>query len=330
MQFIDEAKIHLKAGNGADGCISFRREKFIPNGGPDGGNGGNGASVIIKAVSNLNTLIDYRYKQHFKATNGQPGRGRNCHGASGKPLILAVPIGTQIYAEDGETLIADLLFDGQQITIVHGGKGGKGNSNFKSSINQAPRINTKGVTGEELWVWLKLKLISDVGIIGLPNAGKSTFISAISAAKPKIANYPFTTLKPKLGMVIYNYDEIIFADLPGLIEGASEGHGLGHRFLKHIERCKILLHLIDINSQDPYGDYYKIRNELENFNPELIHKPEFVALSKIDSLEEGKIKLIQEELSSQINKEVFTISSHSKQGVNSLIVEIYNSIHPSS
>lgn len=319
MQFIDEAKIHLQAGNGANGCISFRREKFIPNGGPDGGNGGDGGSIIFKAVSNLNTLIDYRYKQHFKANNGEPGKGKNRHGASRPTLILEVPVGTQIFTEDGEILIADLSAENSQVTIAHGGKGGRGNASFKTSVNQAPRMSTNGTKGEELWVRIKLKLISDVGVIGLPNAGKSTFLSTITAAKSKAASYPFTTLKPKLGVVFHDYKEIIFADLPGLIEGASEGRGLGHRFLKHVERCKILLHLIDVSSQDPHASYLTIRKELTNYSKELPKKLEVVALSKSDSLGDEEAQKVQKELSKKLNKRVFLISSITKENLQELI-----------
>ncbi len=327
MQFIDETKVHLKAGKGADGCVSFRREKFIPNGGPDGGNGGNGASIAVRAVSNLNTLIDYRYRQHFKGDNGEPGRGKNCHGASKKTLFLNVPVGTQIFTENGEVLIADLSEEGQTIIIAQGGYGGKGNANFKSSTNQAPRIRTKGTEGEELSVWLKLKLFSDIGIIGLPNAGKSTFISTVSAARPKIADYPFTTLKPKLGMVIHNFREIVFADIPGLIEGASQGHGLGHRFLKHVERCKILLHLIDISSEDPVKDYTTIRNELALYNPALAEKEEIVAFTKIDICPEEKQQEYIAEFENKIGRKAYLISTVTNQNISSILEHAYQIIH---
>jgi len=328
MQFLDEAKIYIKAGNGAGGCISFRREKFIPNGGPDGGNGGSGASVIFKAVSNLNTLIDYRYQQHFKAQSGEPGKGRNCHGLSRKPLVLKVPVGTQILTEDGKILIADLSHENQEVVIAEGGKGGRGNATFKSSVNQAPRMKTDGTKGEELWVWIKLKLISDVGIIGMPNAGKSTLISSISAAKPKIASYPFTTLKPSLGMVTKHFKEISFADIPGLIEGASEGHGLGHRFLKHIERCKILLHLIDINSPDIAKDYKIVRKELKNYSETLSNKLEIVAVNKSDSVSAEEAKKFVKSLERKIKKKIHLISSVSKEGIDNLLEEIYKELNP--
>ncbi|MEQ9115382.1 MAG: GTPase ObgE [Rickettsiales bacterium] len=323
MQFLDEAKIFIKAGDGASGCVSFRREKFIPNGGPDGGNGGNGSSVIIRTASNLNTLIDYRYKQHFKAKSGEPGKGSNRHGQSRPPLILTVPVGTQIFTENGDVLIADLSQEDQEITIAEGGRGGRGNATFKSSTNQAPRTKTTGTIGEELWIWMKLKLISDVGIIGKPNAGKSTFISSISRAKPKIASYPFTTLKPQLGMVIKNFQEISFADIPGLIEGASDGHGLGHRFLKHIERCKILLHLIDINAHRAEIDYKIIRKELNNYSKLLSNKAEIIALNKCDSKSPEEAKEIAAYLEKKIKKKVFIISAVSKEGIDLLLDKVY-------
>lgn len=329
MQFLDEVKIYLKAGNGANGCVSFRREKYIERGGPDGGDGGNGSSIIIKAIRNLNTLIDYRYKQHFKADAGESGKGKNRHGLSRKPLILKVPVGTQIFAEDGETFITDLPNEGDEFEIAKGGIGGKGNTRFKSSINRAPKIATKGTPGEELWVWLRLKLISNVGIIGLPNAGKSTFLSAISSARPKIADYPFTTLKPQLGMVIHNFKEIVFADIPGLIEGASEGHGLGHKFLKHIERCQILLHLIDINSSQIIKDYKCIRTELKNYSEILSNKSEFIALNKVDSIEEKEAIKIQKDLSKKLKKPVYLISSVSNYGIPKLLSNIYDNLFPS-
>jgi len=326
MRFLDEAKIHLKAGNGGNGCVSFRREKFIPFGGPNGGDGGNGGSIIIEATSNINTLIDYRYTQHFKAESGEHGKGKNRYGCAGNSLVLKVPVGTQIYAEDGSTIIANFSKVGESITIAHGGKGGLGNSHFKSSTNQAPRKFIPGESGEELWVWLRLKLISDVGIIGLPNAGKSTLLSVVSAAKPKIADYPFTTLKPQLGVVRVGYDSFVIADLPGLIEGASEGVGIGDRFLKHIERCKILLHLIDITSTDIYKDYKTIRHELENYSKELAKKNEIVVLNKTDLLDEAEVKKIQKKLAKALGKEVFTISGAQQKSVQDLMYHLYNII----
>ena len=250
MSLIDEVKVSLKAGDGGNGCASFRREKYVPFGGPSGGDGGNGGDIIIKVDHNLSTLLDYRYKQHFKAERGENGKSRDMYGAFGKSLVLKVPCGTQVYAEDKQTIIADLDKDSESVVIARGGKGGIGNIHFKSSTNQAPRQFTKGELGESMWVWLQLKLISDIGIIGLPNAGKSTLISATTAAKSKVADYPFTTLKPALGVVNVIDNGFVLADIPGLIEGASSGVGLGHKFLKHIERCKILLHLIDVTDKD--------------------------------------------------------------------------------
>ena len=248
MHFIDEVKIYLKAGDGGNGIVAFRREKFIEYGGPDGGTGGKGGNIILRVTKDLNTLIDFRYKQHFKAERGRNGGGSNCTGHGGEDMIVRVPVGTQILAEDRETVLADLIEDGQEVVIAKGGGGGLGNAVFKSSTNQAPEKATPGVLGDELWVWLQLKLLSDVGLLGLPNAGKSTFLAAVSSAKPKIADYPFTTLKPQLGVAYIADEEIVIADIPGLIEGASQGHGLGDRFLRHIERCRALLHLIDIAS----------------------------------------------------------------------------------
>lgn len=325
MQFLDEAKIYLKAGDGGNGCVSFRREKFIPDGGPDGGDGGRGGSIVFTTAMNLNTLIDYRYKQHFKAQNGRPGSGANRQGHSGSNLVLQVPLGTQIFAEDKRTLIADLDQKEQSFIIARGGQGGKGNARFKSSVNQAPKTATKGEEGEEIWVWVKLKLISDVGIIGLPNAGKSTFLSRITSAKPKIADYPFTTLKPQLGVCKFGYEELVFADIPGLIEGASHGVGLGHRFLKHIERCKTLLHLIDANSDDLLKDYQIVRSELDQYAAQttnLENKQEIIAINKIDSVD---IELIKEKMAplKKLNKKLFIISSVTGEGVDKLLEEIF-------
>lgn len=289
MQFIDEAKIYLKAGNGGAGAVSFRREKFVPMGGPDGGDGGRGGSIIARAVGSLNTLIDFRYKQHFKARIGMHGSGRQCSGPAGEDIIFDVPIGTQIFEEDGETLIADLMHVGEEVRLVKGGMGGLGNMNFKSSTNQAPRYAQPGTEGEERWVWLRLKLLCDAGLLGKPNAGKSTFLAATSRAKPKIADYPFTTLKPQLGVVYVDEREFVLADIPGLIEGAHEGAGLGTRFLKHIERCGVLLHLVDGTQEDVSEAYRIIRHELESYSTKLACKPEIIALNKIDAMTEEEI-----------------------------------------
>ncbi|WP_198368805.1 GTPase ObgE [Roseomonas rosulenta] len=285
MKFLDEAKVWIKAGDGGDGVIAFRREKFIEFGGPDGGNGGKGGDVVAEAVEGLNTLIDYRYAQHFKARKGGNGAGSDRTGAGSDDVVLKVPVGTQILAEDRETLIADLDAPGKRVVIAKGGDGGHGNAHFKTSTNRAPRRADKGWPGDERWVWLRLKLIADAGLVGLPNAGKSTFLAAVSAAKPKIADYPFTTLHPQLGVVRLNAtEEFVLADIPGLIEGAHEGAGLGDRFLGHVERCAVLLHLIDGTQADPAGAYRTIRAELAGYGHGLVDKPEIVALNKLDAM----------------------------------------------
>jgi GTP-binding protein len=284
MKFLDQAKIHLKSGNGGPGCLSFRHEKNLEFGGPDGGNGGRGGDVIFVAVKNLNTLIDFRYTQHFLAKNGEHGKGKLRSGENGSDMIIKVPVGTEILAEDGETVLADMTVDGQTITLLKGGDGGFGNAHYKSATNQAPRKSTPGWPGAEMDVWLRLKLIADAGIIGLPNAGKSTFLAACSAAKPKIADYPFTTLHPNLGVVKIDDFSFVLADIPGLIEGAHEGRGLGDQFLGHVERTAVLLHLIDINSEDVCATYDVIRNELYQYGAGLDTKAEVIALNKADTL----------------------------------------------
>lgn len=285
MKFLDEAKVFIKSGDGGDGVIAFRRERFIEFGGPDGGNGGRGGNVYAEAVEGLNTLIDYRYAQHFKARKGGNGAGSDRTGAGADDVIMKVPVGTQILDEDKETLIADLDAPGKRALLAKGGDGGFGNANFKSSTNRAPRRADKGWPGEEKWVWLRLKLIADAGLVGLPNAGKSTFLAAASAARPKIADYPFTTLHPQLGVVRLNAtEEFVLADIPGLIEGASEGAGLGTRFLGHVERCRVLLHLIDGSQADPAAAYRLIRTELEEYGGGLADKPEIVVLNKVDAM----------------------------------------------
>ena len=289
MKFLDTAKIYIKAGDGGAGCVGFRREKFIEFGGPDGGDGGNGGDVWAECVANLNTLIDFRYQQHFKAKNGVPGMGRNRAGPNGADVTIKVPPGTEIYAEDGETLIADLKTVGQRVRLAKGGNGGFGNAHFKSSTNQAPRHANPGLPGEELTVWLKLKLIADAGLIGLPNAGKSTFLAAVSAAKPKIADYPFTTLHPNLGVVRVGDTDFVLADIPGLIEGAHEGAGLGTRFLGHVERTRVLLHLVDATGEDIAAAYRTVRRELKAYGHRLDKKQEIVALSKCDALSTEQI-----------------------------------------
>ncbi|GLK69800.1 GTPase ObgE [Hansschlegelia plantiphila] len=284
MKFLDQAKIYVRSGDGGAGCVSFRREKFIEFGGPDGGDGGRGGDVIIECVGGLNTLIDYRFRQHFKAKTGVHGMGKNRTGANGADMVLKVPVGTQVLDDDEETLLADFTEEGQRIVLAKGGNGGFGNAYFKTSSNQAPRRANPGLEGKEMWIWLRLKLIAEAGLVGLPNAGKSTFLAAVSAAKPKIADYPFTTLHPNLGVVAVDEREFVMADIPGLIEGAHEGVGLGDRFLGHVERCGVLLHLVD-GTTDHAGEAYKIvRGELEAYGGGLAEKPEIVALSKSDSL----------------------------------------------
>ncbi len=289
MKFLDQAKINLKAGNGGSGSASFRREKFVEFGGPDGGDGGDGGSIIFEAERNLNTLIDFRYAQHFKAQHGKSGSKRNKTGANGKDLILKVPVGTQIYEEDNNTLIYDFKKNKEKYLIASGGKGGLGNVRFKSSTNRAPKKKTNGKDGEEFWVWLQLKIIADVGIIGLPNAGKSSLLAALTRAKPKIANYPFTTINPNLGVTYYNDKEVTLADIPGLVEGAHKGIGLGVKFLRHIERCKILLHLIDITEDNLIENYLKIRSELKKYDLSLFKKKEIIFFNKSDLIEKKEL-----------------------------------------
>src|SRR5690349_6461044 len=315
MKFLDEAKVYVASGAGGNGCVSFRREKFIEFGGPNGGDGGKGGDVVIEAVDGLNTLIDYRYQQHFKAQRGENGMGKDRHGANGSDIVLRVPMGTQVYEEDGETLLADLTEIGQRVTIAKGGNGGFGNAHFKSSTNRAPRHANPGQPGEELTIRLRLKLIADAGVIGLPNAGKSTFLSVVSAAKPKIADYPFTTLHPQLGVVRIDEREFVLADLPGLIEGAHEGVGLGDRFLGHTERCRVLLHLVDGTVEDA-GEAYKIvRDELEAYGHGLSEKPEIVALSKADALTPEQLKQQFARLKRACKKTPLVLSAQSGQGV---------------
>lgn len=315
MKFLDQAKIYIQSGKGGDGCLSFRREKFIEFGGPNGGDGGKGGAVWAECVDNLNTLIDYRYQQHFKAKNGRPGEGSNRTGANGEDCIIKVPPGTQIFEEDNETLIADLVEPGERVLLARGGNGGFGNAHFKSSVNQAPRRTNPGQPGEELTIWLRLKLIADAGLVGLPNAGKSTFLATVSAAKPKIADYPFTTLHPNLGVVRVGERDFVLADIPGLIEGANEGAGLGTRFLGHIERCRVLLHLIDATQEDVTGAYETVRGELEAYGIDLEDKPEIVALSKCDAVSGEEIAEKSRAIADITGRVPMQISSASGQGV---------------
>tara|TARA_Y100000589_G_C27127135_1_gene619014 strand:- start:559 stop:1542 length:984 start_codon:yes stop_codon:yes gene_type:complete len=318
MKFLDQVKIYIKAGNGGDGSPSFRREKFIEYGGPDGGDGGKGGSVILKSERNLNTLIDYRYQQHHKAKRGENGSGQNRTGKNGDNLVLKVPLGTQVFEEDNKTLIFDFVKVGEEFVAAMGGKGGLGNTRFKSSTNRAPRKYTKGTTGEEFTIWLQLKTIADIGIIGLPNAGKSSLLSAITNANPKIANYQFTTLNPNLGVASYDNKEITIADIPGLVEGAHKGTGLGIQFLKHIERCKSLLHMIDITNKDIKKSYNQIKKELKSYNSKLFKKKELVILNKTDLIEENEIREITKKFSKAINSEVITLSTLDKKSVSNI------------
>ncbi len=315
MKFLDEAKVYVRSGDGGNGCVAFRREKFIEFGGPSGGDGGRGGDVVVEAVEGLNTLIDYRYQQHFKAKPGGHGMGKERHGAKGADVVLRVPVGTQVFDEDKETLLADLTEAGQRVVIAKGGNGGFGNAHFKSSTNRAPRHANPGQPGEERWVWLRLKLIADAGLVGLPNAGKSTFLAAVSAAKPKIADYPFTTLSPQLGVVRIDDAEFVLADIPGLIEGAHEGAGLGDRFLGHIERCRVLLHLVDGTAEDAGKAYKTVRAELQAYGHGLAEKPEVVALSKADAMTAEQIKAQAARLKRAAKRAPLVLSAHSGEGV---------------
>ena len=324
MKFLDQVKIYIRAGNGGDGSPSFRREKFIEFGGPDGGDGGNGGSVVLISERNLNTLIDYRYQQHLKAQRGDNGAGQNRTGKGGDDLILKVPIGTQVFEEDNKTLIYDFKKEGEKFVAAAGGKGGLGNTRFKSSTNRAPKKFTKGTKGEEFTIWLQLKTIADIGIIGLPNAGKSSLLAAITNANPKIANYKFTTLNPNLGVAQYDNKEVVLADIPGLVEGAHEGVGLGIQFLKHIERCKSLLHLIDITNLDIKESYDQVKKELANYSSEMMKKKEIVVLNKTDLVDKDIIDEIILEFSKDINCEIITLSTLDKNSIAQLKSKLIN------
>jgi GTPase len=326
MKFLDEAKVYIRSGSGGNGCVSFRREKFIEFGGPNGGDGGKGGDVIAVAVDGLNTLIDYRYQQHVTAKSGQGGMGKDRHGAGGADVMLKVPVGTQIFDEDGETLLADFTKAGESATLAHGGNGGFGNARFKSSTNRSPRNANPGQPGTELTLRLRLKLIADAGIVGLPNAGKSTFLAAVSAAKPKIADYPFTTLHPQLGVVDVDGREFVLADIPGLIEGAHEGVGLGDRFLGHVERCRVLLHLIDGTSEDAGEAYKTVRAELSAYGQELADKPEIVALNKADALSPDEIKQQMARLKRVAKKTPLVLSAVSGEGVPEVLRALFDVI----
>ena len=315
MKFLDEAKVFIRSGDGGNGCVAFRREKFIEYGGPSGGNGGRGGDVIIEVADGLNTLIDYRYQQHFKAAKGVDGMGSDRHGANAKDIVMKVPLGTQIFDEDKETLIHDFDKVGDRFVLATGGNGGFGNAHFKTSTNRAPRNANPGQPGEERWIWLRLKLIADAGLVGLPNAGKSTFLSVVSAAKPKIADYPFTTLHPQLGVVRIDGREFVLADIPGLIEGAHEGAGLGDRFLGHVERCRVLLHLVDATCEHAGKAYKTVRTELEAYADTLADKTEIVALNKIDAVSPEELKEQKARLKRASKKTPLLISGVSGEGV---------------
>jgi len=324
MKFLDQVKIFVKAGDGGSGSPSFRREKFIEFGGPDGGDGGKGGSVVLKAERNLNTLIDLRYQQHFKAERGSDGSGKNKTGRSGKTLVLKVPVGTQIFEEDNKTVIYDFKKENEEFVVAIGGKGGFGNTRFKSSTNRAPKKFTRGTVGEEYWIWLQLKTIADIGIIGLPNAGKSSLLASLTSANPKIANYKFTTLNPNLGVAMYDDKEITLADIPGLIEGAHAGTGLGIKFLKHIERCKTLLHLIDITEKNLIKSYKQVREELKKYSKNLLDKEELVVFNKIDLIEKDQIKKKLSIFKQEIKKNAMAMSTLDKKTVSDIKSKLIN------
>ena len=324
MKFLDQVKIFIKAGDGGYGSPSFRREKFIEFGGPDGGDGGRGGSIILRSERNLNTLIDYRYQQHFKAKKGDDGKGKNKTGRGGDSLYLKVPIGTQVFEEDNKTLIFDFKEENEEFVAATGGKGGLGNTRFKSSTNRAPKKFTKGIKGEEFWIWLQLKTIADIGIIGQPNAGKSSLLASITSATPKIANYKFTTINPNLGVALYDDKEITLADIPGLIEGAHSGSGLGIKFLKHIERCKTLLHLIDVNEDNLINIYKQIRNELKKYSKELVKKNELIVFNKIDLIDKKILNEKIKKFENKIKKKVLTLSTLNKSSVSKIKSKLIN------
>ena len=324
MKFLDQVKIFIKAGDGGSGSPSFRREKFIEFGGPDGGDGGKGGSIILTSERNLNTLIDYRYQQHFKAKRGDDGKGKNKTGRGGDSLYLKVPIGTQVFEQDNKTLIFDFKEENEEFVAATGGKGGLGNTRFKSSTNRAPKKFTKGIKGEEFWIWLQLKTIADIGIIGQPNAGKSSLLASITSATPKIANYKFTTINPNLGVALYDDKEITLADIPGLIEGAHSGSGLGIKFLKHIERCKTLLHLIDVNEDNLINIYKQIRNELKKYSKELVKKNELIVFNKIDLIDKKILNEKIKKFENKIKKKVLTLSTLNKSSVSKIKSKLIN------
>ena len=330
MMFLDQAKIHLKSGWGGDGCVSFRREKFVEYGGPNGGNGGKGGDIIFEAVAGLNTLIDFRYTQHFRAQRGQGGMGSDRHGANGETLLIPVPVGTQILADDDErSLLADLTEVGQKVMLLRGGDGGRGNANYKSSTNRAPRQFQKGFPGQEMSVWLRLKLLADVGLVGLPNAGKSSFLNAVTNASAKVGAYAFTTLKPQLGVVSHKSREFVIADIPGLIEGAADGAGIGDRFLGHVERCRVLLHLVDAGGEAPTAGYDIVRGELDAYGAGLEDKPEIVVLSKIDTATPQKIAAVSKAIERRTGVPPLLASSMTGEGMEGVLNALLDELWPS-
>ncbi len=328
MHFLDQAKIFIRSGSGGPGAVSFRREKFIEYGGPDGGNGGKGGDIIFEAVPGLNTLIDFRYTQHFKAPRGSGGAGSNRTGAGGNDLIIRVPVGTQILSEDKEEVLADFTVPGKREIFLRGGDGGRGNASYKTSTNRAPRQHGSGWPGEEMWVWLRLKLLADCGLVGLPNAGKSTFINAVSNAKAKVGAYPFTTVRPQLGVASHKGREFVVADIPGLIEGAAEGAGIGDRFLGHIERCRVLLHLVDASGDDPVGGYEIVEGELEAYGAGLADKPKVIALNKIDAVEPKLLDKLAKKLAKKAGAEVMLLSGASGEGLPEVLDHIIEILGP--
>ncbi len=319
MHFLDQAKVYIKSGDGGVGAVSFRREKFVEYGGPDGGNGGKGGDIIFEAVAGLNTLIDFRYTQHFKAPRGKGGAGRNQTGAGGKDLVIKVPVGTQILSDDHEQVLADFTKVGEQKVFLRGGDGGRGNLTYKTSTNRAPRQHGTGWPGEEMWIWLRLKLLADAGLLGLPNAGKSTFINAVTNANAKVGAYPFTTIRPQLGVVSHHGREFVVADIPGLIEGAADGAGIGDRFLGHVERCRVLLHLVDATGEDPVGAWRIVRAELDAYGAGLTDKPEVIGLNKIDALDPADVKKLITKLKRASKAEILPLSGASGEGIEAVL-----------
>ena len=330
MHFLDQAKVFIRSGAGGPGAVSFRREKFIEYGGPDGGNGGKGGDIVFEAVGGLNTLIDFRYTQHFRAPRGSGGAGSNRTGGGGDDLIIKVPVGTQLLSEDKEQVLADFTIEGERRVFLRGGDGGRGNASYKTSTNRAPRQHGQGWPGEEMWVWLRLKLLADAGLVGLPNAGKSTFINAVTNAQAKVGAYPFTTVRPQLGVATHHNREFVVADIPGLIEGAAEGAGIGDRFLGHIERCRVLLHLVDATGDDPVDAWRTVRGELDAYGADLVDKPEVLALNKIDALPEKEVARLAKKLAKAAGTEPMLLSGAGGQGVEAVMDRLVAALGPAA